>query len=51
MATNIDMVNRDPNNMNNHIQVSFDDVLAEPENAHSADWYNIYKNKLIYQKN
>ena len=30
--------NRDPNSMNSYIQVSFDDVLAEPEGAHSADW-------------
>lgn len=52
--TEIDFVNRDPNNMNNYIQVEFDDVLAEPEGAHSADWYichifdfiNNYKNDL-----
>ena len=34
----IDLVNRDPNKMNEFIQVQFDDVLAEPEGAHSADW-------------
>ena len=41
----IDLVNRDPNSMNNYIQVQFDDVLAEPEGAHSADcvWQNSYK--------
>jgi len=41
----IDLVNRDPNNMNNYIQVEFDDVLAEPEGAHSADciWKNSHK--------
>jgi hypothetical protein len=38
MADEIDLVNRDPNMMNAHVQVSFDDVLAEPEGAHSADW-------------
>jgi hypothetical protein len=38
MAAQMDMINRDPNNINMHIQVSFDDVLAEPENAHSAEW-------------
>ena len=38
MADDLDLVNRDPNNMNNYIQVSFDDVLAEPDGAHSADW-------------
>jgi len=41
----IDFINRDPNNMNNYIQVEFDDVLAEPEGAHSADciWQNSHK--------
>ncbi len=34
----IDLINRDPNNMNNYIQVEFDDILAEPEGAHSPDW-------------
>ena len=41
----VDLVNRDPNNMNEYIQVSFDDVLAEPEGAHSMDcvWSNSHK--------
>ena len=41
----IDLINRDPNAMNNYIQVEFNDVLAEPEGAHSADcvWQNAYK--------
>lgn len=41
----IDLINRDPHNMNGYIQVEFDDVLAEPEGAHSADcvWRNSYK--------
>ena len=41
----LDLINRDPNNMNNYIQVCFDDVLAEPEGAHSADcvWTNSRK--------
>ncbi len=34
----VDLVNRDPHRMNNYIQVEFDDVLAEPAGAHSADW-------------
>ena len=34
----IDLKNRDPNGMNNFVHVTFDDVLAEPEGAHSADW-------------
>ena len=44
MAANVEMTNRDPNNMNVHIQVSFDDVLAEPEGAHSMDcvWRNAH---------
>jgi hypothetical protein len=41
----LNMENRDPNGMNAFIQVQFDDVLAEPEGAHSADcvWENAYK--------
>jgi len=44
MADDLDMVNRDPNGMNSHVQVSFDDVLAEPSGAHSADcvWKNAF---------
>ena len=38
MADNLDMENRDPNAMNSYIQVTFGDVLAEPEGAHSAQW-------------
>ena len=34
----IDLINRDPNGINSFIQVSFDDVLAEPEDIHSPDW-------------
>ena len=41
----LDLVNRDPNKMNDYVQVSFDDILAEPEGAHSADciWENSKK--------
>ena len=41
----LDLINRDPNSMNNYIQVEFEDVLAEPEGAHSADcvWTNSKK--------
>ena len=44
MADEIDLVNRDPNAMNSYIQVTFGDVLAEPDGAHSADciWRNSY---------
>ena len=34
----VDLVNRDPNSMNNFLQVDFEDVLAEPHGAHSSDW-------------
>ncbi|KAH3892457.1 caveolin-3-like [Dreissena polymorpha] len=37
MAANLDLANRDPNNINDHIKVTFEDVLAEPEGAHSID--------------
>ena len=42
MAKEIDLINRDPHDMNNYIQVEFDDVLGEPNGAHSADcvWQN-----------
>ncbi|KAL4226703.1 Caveolin-1 [Mactra antiquata] len=58
----VDMVNRDPNNINDHLKVSFEDVLGEPDSIHSIDcvwkvsftcfncWLNIcYKiNTLCY---
>ena len=45
MADQLNMQNRDPNSMNAHVQVQFDDVLAEPAGAHSAEcvWRNSYK--------
>ena len=45
MSDTVDLVNRDPHSMNNYIQVEFNDVLAEPEGAHSAEciWSNSYK--------
>ncbi|XP_076451372.1 caveolin-1-like [Babylonia areolata] len=41
----VDMVRRDPNNLNDHLRVSFEDVLAEPDGAHSVDcvWRNSFK--------
>jgi len=41
----VDLINRDPNGLNNYVHVQFDDVLAEPAGAHSADcvWRNSYK--------
>ncbi|XP_064606657.1 caveolin-3-like [Liolophura sinensis] len=43
--TEVDLINRDPNNLNDHVKVMFEDVLGEPEGAHSADcvWRNSYK--------
>ncbi|KAL8574222.1 hypothetical protein ACOMHN_027876 [Nucella lapillus] len=32
-----DMADRDPNNINDHLKVSFEDVIAEPEGVHSMD--------------
>lgn len=37
-AKTLDLINRDPNGLNESIQVMFDDVLAEPEDIHSPDW-------------
>ena len=41
----IDLVNRDPNDMNNYLQVEFEDVFAEPSGTHSMDcvWSNSFK--------
>merc|ERR1711971_118002 len=40
-----DLVNRDPNSINDHLKVTFEDLLAEPEGAHSMDcvWKFSYK--------
>ncbi|XP_076468914.1 caveolin-1-like [Babylonia areolata] len=37
MSSELDMVNRDPNSINDHLQVAFEDVLAEPDGAHSIN--------------
>jgi hypothetical protein len=41
----LDMVNRDPNSINEHIKVAWEDVIAEPDGAHSIDcvWSLAYK--------
>ncbi|CAF1055687.1 unnamed protein product [Brachionus calyciflorus] len=41
----IDLIRRDPHEMNNYLQVEFDDVFAEPTGTHSADcvWRNSFK--------
>ena len=45
MAKELDLINRDPNNMNNFVHVDFEDVLAEPSDIHSMDcvWNLSYK--------
>ncbi|XP_064631972.1 caveolin-3-like [Lineus longissimus] len=44
-AEGLDMDDRDPNNINDHVKVLFEDVFGEPEGAHSIDcvWRNSYK--------
>ncbi|KAL3852820.1 hypothetical protein ACJMK2_016435 [Sinanodonta woodiana] len=39
-----DLMNRDPNDLNNHIKVCFEDCIAEPEGVRSIDcvWRNSY---------
>ncbi|XP_070557273.1 caveolin-3-like [Ptychodera flava] len=41
----LDMENRDPANLNEHVRVLFEDVLAEPPGAHSSDgvWRCVFK--------
>ncbi|XP_053377544.1 caveolin-1-like [Mercenaria mercenaria] len=41
----LDMENRDPNDLNQHIKVMFEDVVAEPEGVRSMDctWVNGFK--------
>ncbi|XP_060078224.1 caveolin-1-like [Ylistrum balloti] len=40
----LDMENRDPNSLNDNVQVSFEDVLGEPVGINSIDcvWKNSY---------
>ncbi|KAK7496149.1 hypothetical protein BaRGS_00012559 [Batillaria attramentaria] len=37
MPGTLDMINRDPTEINDHIKVHFDEVIAEPDASHSAD--------------
>ncbi|XP_053544998.1 caveolin-3-like [Bombina bombina] len=41
----LDMDNRDPNNINDHVRVLFEDAFAEPEGSHTIDgaWHMSYK--------
>merc|ERR1711936_409871 len=45
MAAELDMMNRDPNNINPHLKVGFEDIFGEPEEIRSMDcvWQNSYK--------
>ncbi|KAH3892479.1 hypothetical protein DPMN_016597 [Dreissena polymorpha] len=36
-AGSVDLINRDPNGINGHLQVAFEDVLGEPEGIRSID--------------
>ena len=44
-AAEVDLVNRDPHNMNGYLQVEWDDAFGEPVGTHSADcvWRNSFK--------
>jgi len=41
----VDLANRDPNSLNDHLGVSYEEVLGEPDATHSIDciWTNSYK--------
>jgi len=43
-AQALDMIDRDPTSMNDHVRVFFEDVFAEPEGTHSIDgiWRTSY---------
>merc|ERR1712110_824256 len=45
MAAELDMMNRDPNNINPHLKVGFEDIFGEPEDIRSMEcvWKNSYK--------
>ena len=45
MADGPDMENRDPNNLNDHVKVQWDEVFGEPDAVHSIDcvWRCSYK--------
>ncbi|OPL33199.1 hypothetical protein AM593_00717, partial [Mytilus galloprovincialis] len=45
MADQLDMENRDPNSINDHIKIAFEDTIAEVPGAHAIDcvWRNSYR--------
>ena len=45
MGNGFDLSQRDPNNLNEHLQVMWDDVFGEPEGVRSTDcaWSSSYK--------
>ena len=45
MGNGFDLSQRDPNNLNEHLQVMWDDVFGEPEGVRSTDcaWSFSYK--------
>ncbi|XP_052679608.1 caveolin-1-like [Crassostrea angulata] len=38
----VDLLHRDPNSINQHVQTNFEDVLAEPDGTRSSDCVWIY---------
>lgn len=44
-AAEPDLGNRDPNNLNDHLKVSFEELIGEPDHTHSIDcvWKLSYK--------
>jgi hypothetical protein len=51
----VDLISRDPNALNHHIQVMFDDIIAEPEGIRSADWFLFFTlvsdaTQILYSK-
>jgi hypothetical protein len=44
-AADCDLGNRDPNNLNDHLKVTFEEVLGEPDHTHALDcvWKYSYK--------
>eukprot|EP00178_Gracilaria_changii_P008074 TRINITY_DN2495_c0_g1_i1.p1 TRINITY_DN2495_c0_g1~~TRINITY_DN2495_c0_g1_i1.p1 ORF type:complete len:138 (-),score=5.17 TRINITY_DN2495_c0_g1_i1:112-525(-) len=36
-AIEVDLANRDPNNINDHLQVAWEEIFAEPDQIHTID--------------
>ena len=44
MAATLDLIQRDPKNINSYLQVEFNDTFGEPDGTHSTNclWRNAY---------